>query len=280
MFWSVKNVRWIFSLKRVVSTLAVVALSLLISPVIADDAPAVSQAGENDSTSTHSKAEDSDPAGTTPVSPDAITDEGTTKPVANDGAPKKPSIWSADGLEDFEFTDRSGKLVTRKDLLGKEWVIGFMFTRCRGPCPMIVAAMKKLRDETQVNMILFTVDPENDTPEVLRRFSESYVPASKSDVTENKSGDAPQWYWLTGPREKLLTYIQKNFRVPAYGRAGEPEHSNSVMHVDESARVMGKYLGVESAEMALLRRIIQKKAPRGKMSFRPAQFKWKEHLPG
>lgn len=175
------------------------------------------------------------------------------------------SLWSPEGLEDFEFTDRTGETITRKHLSGKEWVIGFMFTRCRGPCPAIVAAMKRLQDETSVNMVLFTVDPEVDTPEVLSRFSKEYVTNPKPDA----HGEIPKWYWLTGPREKILSYIQRNFRVPAYGQNGSPEHSNNIMHVDETGHVLGKYLGMESAEMALLRKIIQKKAPRGKMMTNP-----------
>jgi cytochrome oxidase Cu insertion factor (SCO1/SenC/PrrC family) len=199
--------------------------------------------------------------------PPSASAEQSTEPLAkSEKAPATAiSIWNKDGLEDFEFTDRTGEKITRKHLLGKEWVIGFMFTRCRGPCPAIVAAMKRLQDETSVNMVLFTVDPEVDTPEVLSRFSQEYVTKPKP----GPDGEMPKWYWLTGPRETILSYIQRNFRVPAYGQHGSPEHSNNVMHVDETGHVLGKYLGMESAEMALLRRIIQKKAPRGKMMTNP-----------
>lgn len=182
------------------------------------------------------------------------------------GASAAPiSIWNKNGLEDFEFTDRTGETVTKQQLLGKEWAIGFMFSRCRGPCPILVGAMKQLQEETGVNMVVFTVDPEVDTPDVLKRFSEQYVPAIKP----NSNGETPKWYWLTGEKKKILGYIRRNFLVPAVNENGSPDHSNLVMHVDETGRVLGKYLGTESAEMALLRRIIQKKAPRGKMMSDP-----------
>ncbi|MDB5385495.1 MAG: hypothetical protein JWM11_1141, partial [Planctomycetaceae bacterium] len=143
-------------------------------------------------------------------------------PVAEKSASAPISIWNKDGLDDFEFTDRTGKTVTRQDLLGKEWVIGFMFSRCRGPCPILVGAMKELQEQTGVNMVVFTVDPEVDTPDVLRRFSEQFVPAIKP----NAKGETPTWYWLTGDKDKITRYIQRNFLVPATIVNGAPEHSN------------------------------------------------------
>jgi protein SCO1/2 len=172
------------------------------------------------------------------------------------------SIWNKDGLNDFAFTNGTGETITKQDLLGKEWVVGFMFTTCRGPCPILVGEMKQLQTQTGVNMLTFTVDPDKDTPEVLRRFSEQYVSAAKP----NAAGELPKWYWLTGNKDQLLPYIQKNFLVPAMYVNGQPEHSNLVLHLDETCRVLGKYLGTDPVEMALLRRIIQKKEPRGKMT--------------
>jgi protein SCO1/2 len=175
------------------------------------------------------------------------------------------SIWSKVGLEDFKFTDRTGETITKQNLLGKEWAIGFMFSRCRGPCPILIGEMKQLQEQTGVNMVVFTVDPEVDTPELLKRFSAQYVPAAKPDA----KGETPKWYWLTGDKDQIIPYIRRNFLVPAMNENGQPDHSNLVMHVDETGHVLGKYLGTDSAEMTLLRRIIQKKAPRGQMMTAP-----------
>lgn len=191
------------------------------------------------------------------TAPLSAQDTGTEK------TPPRPfSIWNKDGLDDFSFTDCTGETITKQQLLGKEWAVGFMFTTCRGPCPILVGEMKQLQMQTGVNMLVFTVDPDKDTPEVLKRFSEQYVSGAKP----NAAGEIPKWYWLTGNKDQLLPYIQKNFLVPATYVNGQPEHSNLVMHLDESCHVLGKYLGTDPVEMALLRRIIQKKAPRGKMT--------------
>lgn len=177
----------------------------------------------------------------------------------------RPSLWDPAGIQDFSLTDRTEETVTRQTLLGKEWVAGFIFTRCKGPCPAVVGQMKILQEQTGVTLVTFSVQPEVDTPEVLKNFSTTYVPDAKPDA----SGKVPHWYWLTGDRAQIYNLIGKSFRMPVAATQG-PEgfdviHSNNLMHVDEEGRVLGKYNALEPAEMALLRRILQGKAPRGKM---------------
>ena len=177
----------------------------------------------------------------------------------------KASIWDADGIQDFSLTDRTGETLTRQNLLGKEWVAGFIFTRCKGPCPTVVGEMKILQERTGVTLVTFSVQPEVDTPDVLKNFATTYVPKPKPDA----NGKLPDWYWLTGDRETIYRLIIKSFKMPvAQVDAAEGYnviHSNNLMHVDEKGRVLGKYNALEPAEMSLLRRIIEGKAPRGRM---------------
>src|ERR1700746_3804203 len=71
----------------------------------------------------------------------------------------------------FNLTERSGRNIANKDLLGKIWVADFIFTTCPGPCPLITASMAKLQDavahDPHVQLVTFTVDPQDDTPAVL-----------------------------------------------------------------------------------------------------------------
>ena len=176
-----------------------------------------------------------------------------------------PSPWDPEGIQDFSLTDRSGETITKKSLLGKEWVAGFIFTRCKGPCPVVVGQMKLLQEKTGVTLVAFSVEPEFDTPAVLKSFSTAYVPEAKPDA----SGKVPLWSWLTGDRAQIYSLIHKSFKMPAgevKGPGGvEIIHSNNLMHLDEEGRVLGKYNAMEPGEMALLRRILQGKDPRGKM---------------
>lgn len=182
----------------------------------------------------------------------------------NEPAPK--SIWDPAGIQDFSLTDRTGEMVTKKTLLGRQWVAGFIFTRCKGPCPAVVGQMKILQERTGVTMVTFSVQPEVDTPAVLKNFATEYVPKTKPDV----DGKVPYWYWLTGDRAMIYGLIGKSFKMPVAQVEGADAgsaviHSNNLMHVDEEGRVLGKYNALEPAEMALLRRILEGKDPRGKM---------------
>src|ERR1700722_8203749 len=90
----------------------------------------------------------------------------STGACAPDTAPMRESV-DLDSVGDFALTERDGSTVRKADLLGKVWVASFVFTRCTGPCPQVTATMARLqdafRDEPDVRLVTFTVDPENDT---------------------------------------------------------------------------------------------------------------------
>ena len=70
--------------------------------------------------------------------------------------------WDAEGIEDFSFTNTSGQTLTKKDLIGKPFIISFVFTRCAGPCPNVTRQMRELQDRLKdydFNLITLTVDP-------------------------------------------------------------------------------------------------------------------------
>ena len=78
--------------------------------------------------------------------------------------------WDAEGIEDFSFTDTDGRTVTKNDLLGKPFIIAFVFTMCRGPCPNVTLQMRELQDRLKdydFNLVTLTVDPDRDTMETL-----------------------------------------------------------------------------------------------------------------
>lgn len=78
---------------------------------------------------------------------------------------------------DFTLTDQDGRTVRPSDpaLAGKVWIASFIFTHCTGPCPQVTATMARLQgefaDRPDVRLLTFTVDPENDTPEVLKKYA-------------------------------------------------------------------------------------------------------------
>lgn len=75
----------------------------------------------------------------------------------------------------FELTGIDGKRVTDETFRGRPFAVFFGFTRCPDVCPMTLARLARIKqsggatlDELQV--LFITVDPENDTPDEIRRY--------------------------------------------------------------------------------------------------------------
>jgi protein SCO1 len=90
-------------------------------------------------------------------------------------------ITGANFGTDFKLADHSGTLRTLADFKGKAVVIFFGYTSCPDACPAtmanIAAAMHKLGDDAKRVQVLFiTIDPEHDTPELLKQYVSSFDP--------------------------------------------------------------------------------------------------------
>lgn len=172
--------------------------------------------------------------------------------------PEVPVEFQPWELPDFELTDQNGKTVRKQNLLGRQWVASFLFTRCTAECPMIAGRMRDLRDSVpagKARIVTITVDPGHDTPAVLKRYAKTY----------GSNGD--RWLFLTGREDVVYPLIKDGFKGNAVkikpedrepGR--EVSHDQRVLHIDETGRVIGKYDGTSQVEMERLRRAISARA--------------------
>ncbi|HNR86205.1 MAG TPA: SCO family protein [Taishania sp.] len=77
------------------------------------------------------------------------------------------------------WQDQNGKDLKLADLRGKTLVVVMIYTTCKSACPILVSDMKKIEKEIDptvlkdVNLVLVSIDPEHDTPEVLKKFAET-----------------------------------------------------------------------------------------------------------
>lgn len=112
------------------------------------------------------------------------------------------------------------------------WVADFIFTTCPKECPLMSQEMAKIQDQTlqldKLKFVSFTVDPETDTPEVLKKYAKAYGA---------KSG---RWIFLTGSREKLYQMTQKDFHLPVIkvGQKSEHDHHNHQAMDDSQMKAM------------------------------------------
>ena len=146
-------------------------------------------------------------------------------------------------LPNFKLIDQFGNPYGYGDLLGKVWIADFIFTRCVGTCPMqttqkveIQKLLQQRSDKNQINLVTFTVDPENDTPSVLKKYAEV------------NSADSNIWKFLTGPREDLWNLSANGFKMAvaedAKNQAMPILHSSRFVLVDRIGRIRGYYDGL------------------------------------
>ncbi len=166
--------------------------------------------------------------------------------------------WDPAGIEDFSFTDTKGQTVTKADLLGKPFVISFIFTFCRGPCPNVSREMREIQDRLKdydFNLVSLTVDPQRDTVEVLNTYGKEL------------GADFSRWKFLTGPQAEIYGLIHRSFLMPVQeeeDRDRKPGfeiiHSTNIMLVDNTGRVIGKFNAQKGEDMARLRKELKQVA--------------------
>jgi cytochrome oxidase Cu insertion factor (SCO1/SenC/PrrC family) len=141
-------------------------------------------------------------------------------------------------VAEFFLIERNGNTVTLKDLHGKVWVASFLFTRCCTGCPRISADLlqlqKDLADTEGVVIVSFSVDPEHDTPAVLKEYADSL------------GADPKRWLFLTGKQEELYGLIRDSFHLGVEQNKGkvrtpgnEVTHSNRLILVDRQGHIRG-----------------------------------------
>jgi protein SCO1/2 len=90
-------------------------------------------------------------------------------------------ITGADYAQDFALTDHNGQARSVKDFAGKVVVMFFGYTQCPDVCPTTMAELvevKKLlgKDGDRVQGVFVTIDPQRDTPEVLKAYMGNFDP--------------------------------------------------------------------------------------------------------
>ena len=81
----------------------------------------------------------------------------------------------------FTMTSHLGQPVTEKDYLGHPMAMFFGFTNCPDICPTTLLRMTELMtklgpDADKLQVVLVSVDPERDTPEILKSYLEQFDP--------------------------------------------------------------------------------------------------------
>ena len=94
---------------------------------------------------------------------------------------KGVDITGADYAQGFELTDQHGQVRTLKDFDGRVVIVFFGYTQCPDVCPTSMQELAQVKqllgpDGDKLAGVFITVDPERDTPELLKAYMESFDP--------------------------------------------------------------------------------------------------------
>jgi cytochrome oxidase Cu insertion factor (SCO1/SenC/PrrC family) len=128
----------------------------------------------------------------------------------------------------FTLTDQDGEAFDSKSLAGKVWMGAIFFANCPGPCfreNQAVAEILREIDDPDFMVVSLTCDPENDTPEVLRRYADRF------------EADSARWKFLTGDLAVIKSVGMGTFKLPV--ELGV--HSERGVVFDRGGRLRGGY---------------------------------------
>lgn len=135
----------------------------------------------------------------------------------------------------FQLTDQDGKQITDQDFRGRPYLVFFGYTHCPDICPTtlfeISEVMRALGPDADSAAALFvSVDPDRDTPAVLKDYLSSFDPHVRG---------------ATG-NEKELAQVQKEFRVyskkhPTGDGDYSMDHSAVVYLMDKDGRFVAPF---------------------------------------
>ena len=148
---------------------------------------------------------------------------------------------------EFTLTKQDGVRLALKELRGKVLAITFIFASCADTCPLLTAKMAGIQDRLgtdfgkKIYFISITVDPERDSPEVLKR----YAAAHKA----NPAG----WAFLTGTRDEIRDVAKRYGIYYKKTPRGDVDHTFLTSLVDAKGTLRVQYMGVKFNPDEMLR---------------------------
>lgn len=132
----------------------------------------------------------------------------------------------------FELTNQEGKKTSNKEYDGKVYVLEFFFSTCPTICPRMnqnmLTIQNKFIKETDFGIASITINPENDTPQVLKEHAQKLGVTSKN------------WHFLTGDKDYIMNLANKGFNIYAGENSkvnGGFEHSGLFALIDKKGNI-------------------------------------------
>lgn len=132
----------------------------------------------------------------------------------------------------FSLTNQNNKTITNADYKGKVYVLEFFFSTCPTICPKMNASLKEVQQQfngmKDFGIASITINPEKDTPEVLKTHMEELGITSEN------------WHFLTGDKDYIYKVANKGFNMYAAENSkvnGGFEHSGLFALIDKDGTI-------------------------------------------
>lgn len=119
---------------------------------------------------------------------------------------------------------------------------GFFYTHCPAVCSTINRNMSYLVDTYRKNKMVYftsiTVDPQRDSVSVLKKYADSFKPASN------------RWLFLTGDTTSIYGLARQGFLVNALKQTDDDFiYSDNLVLIDSEKRIRGYYKGANTNDI-------------------------------
>jgi len=147
-------------------------------------------------------------------------------------------------IKDFSMKNQNGETITQEFYNDKIYVADFFFTTCPTICPIMTENMgyvqEKIKNDSDVLLLSFSVTPEIDSVEQLKKY------ALEKNVIDSK------WNLVTGNKKDIYNLARTSYLVAkTNGDGGKYDmiHTENFVLVDKEKRIRGFYDGTNSKEM-------------------------------
>ncbi|MCH7524736.1 MAG: SCO family protein [Bacteroidetes bacterium] len=171
---------------------------------------------------------------------DVIRTESRSKNISTQVNDAKPLAFleingEAKKVPAFSFTNQEGKTITNKDYEGKVYIVEFFFTTCPTICPRMNKNLVQIQNSfigfENFGVASFTINPEYDTPEVLKKYAVKY------GITN------PNWHLMTGNIDTIYDLANKGFNLYTAKDVeveGGFEHSGNFALIDKNGFIRSR----------------------------------------
>lgn len=153
-------------------------------------------------------------------------------------------------VPEFSLVSHENREFNNRNLKDKYTLVVFFYAKCKGICPMITRNMMnfipKIEDQSDLQIVSISVNPELDTVDILKKFRNQYK------ITREN------WFFLTGQKKTIYNMARNQFGADIKVIQGKDDlndfvHTENVYLLDKKNYLRGVYRAKGSGDLERLK---------------------------